>query len=1357
MVSPSSPGSEAAVPRRGQGLRTAARVVTAGILLLWGVFLAAWLTLHWLILPHIDDWRPGVEKLASQAIGLKLSIGAIHVRSSGWVPAFELRDLRLFDREGREALHLERIQTALSPQSLLALTLRFEQILIDGARLDVRRDVHGRWHVAGLDWDSRIEGADTRARDWFLRQHEFVVRRAELHWTDERSGVPPLVLSELDLVLRNGLRSHALRLDATPPPAWGQRFSVRGRFNQPLLAPAGELGRWSGTLYAEFPQANAAALRRHVTLPFELGEGVGALRAWVDIADGRARQATADFALRTVSLQLAPSLQPLRLQQLQGRIEAERNAAGIRLRTQDLALRTGDGLSWPAGDLSLAWRQAQKPGERWTTDTPLTGGELAADRLSLELLSSMAAHLPLGRSLRTLLAGLAPSGTVDDLKARWTGALDQPATYQVNARLRDLTLQAAAAPAAGEPHDTPGRPGVRRAQIELSASESGGEAKLAIRAGALVFPGLWEQPELALDQLDAALTWQVTPVAGRPAAIEFRLAQASFANADLKGEAEASWHSGAGDGHGRGARFPGRLDLSARLQQVRAQSVARYLPLAVAADVRQHVRDAAQGGRIRSASFKVKGDLWDFPFHGTRGGELGITLQLQDLTYAYLPAPWPALEQVSGQIEFDRLSMKLSRLQGRLWGYELRDVHGGIADLTAPQALLTLQGQGRGPAADLLRFARLAPLGPRVGAVLEAVSISGPSELTVDTGIPLAGDAAATLRGSLQLAGNDLRLRPDLPPLRGARGSVQFSPQGLAVRSLSAQLLGGDTRIEGEIGNDGTLRLSAQGTATAEALRNTAAPAALARVGGLMRGQAAWRGTLAVADGRTDLTLQSNLVGMQIDLPAPLAKPLAATPLPLRLQLTPLADANARAGDSLRFELGELLKAQFQRDLSGPEPRVQRGSIAVLDTLPPLPPAGVQASLKLGRVDLDPWLALAEGSGVGVQPAVGGYLPQTVQLRAEELRSGRRLLSRVDAVLTKQGPSAEPWWTASLKADQLAGDIEYRPPQGNAAAGRVMARLQRLAVPQSEVTAVEDLLSRPPASVPALDIVVDDFELRGRKLGRLQVLAVNRMLPGRAGQREWQLDKLDLDVPEAQLRASGRWAAGGARRMALDFKLALGDSGALLERLGAGQALRGGKGVMQGQLSWAGSPLTLDYTSLQGQLRLDVGAGQFLHADPGSARLLGVLSLQSLPRRLSLDFRDLFQEGFAFDRIEGAVGVARGVAETEDLRMFGAQATVLMQGRADLLHETQDLRVLIVPNFDATGAALATMAINPAIGLGTLFAQWALREPLIAAGTSELHISGSWADPQVQRIERKAGAPAPPRGAGDPTEKRPPG
>ena len=96
----------------------------------------------------------------------------------------------------------------------------------------------------------------------------------------------------------------------------------------------------------------------------------------------------------------------------------------------------------------------------------------------------------------------------------------------------------------------------------------------------------------------------------------------------------------------------------------------------------------------------------------------------------------------------------------------------------------------------------------------------------------------------------------------------------------------------------------------------------------------------------------------------------------------------------------------------------------------------------------------------------------------------------------------------------------------------------------------------------------------------------------------------------------------------MDFKLDLADSGAVLERLGFGGTLRGGKGRMSGQLSWAGSPLSLHVPSLDGRINLALDAGQFLKAGPGAARLLSVLNLQALPRRLLLDFRDVFQEGF---------------------------------------------------------------------------------------------------------------------------------
>jgi uncharacterized protein YhdP len=115
----------------------------------------------------------------------------------------------------------------------------------------------------------------------------------------------------------------------------------------------------------------------------------------------------------------------------------------------------------------------------------------------------------------------------------------------------------------------------------------------------------------------------------------------------------------------------------------------------------------------------------------------------------------------------------------------------------------------------------------------------------------------------------------------------------------------------------------------------------------------------------------------------------------------------------------------------------------------------------------------------------------------------------------------------------------------------------------------------------------------------------------------------------------------------------------------------------------------------------------------------------------------VFQEGFAFDAITGDLKIAQGVAATNNLRMRGVQAVVLMEGRADIARETQDLRVLVVPEINAGTASLAYAAINPAIGLGTFLAQVFLRRPLIQAGTREFHVSGPWADPKVEKIERK--------------------
>ena len=292
------------------------------------------------------------------------------------------------------------------------------------------------------------------------------------------------------------------------------------------------------------------------------------------------------------------------------------------------------------------------------------------------------------------------------------------------------------------------------------------------------------------------------------------------------------------------------------------------------------------------------------------------------------------------------------------------------------------------------------------------------------------------------------------------------------------------------------------------------------------------------------------------------------------------------------------------------------------------------------------------------------------------------------------------------------------------------ARLARLSLPKSDAEQVENLLDQQqPATVPSLDIVIDDFELRGKQLGRVEIEAVNRVVgEGREAVREWRLNRLALITPEAQLSGSGNWAEVGGTFMTVPgaapargaarcwtssstwpTAARCSSAWAPAARCAAARA------SCRGQLSWLGSPLSLDFTTPVGQRRpWRIDAGQFLKAEPGAARLLGVLSLQSLPRRLVLDFRDVFQEGFAFDNITGDVKIAQGVAHTNNLRMRGVQAAVLMEGQADIARETQDLRVVVVPEINAGTASLAYAAINPAVGLGTFLAQVFLRRPLIA-------------------------------------------
>jgi uncharacterized protein YhdP len=260
--------------------------------------------------------------------------------------------------------------------------------------------------------------------------------------------------------------------------------------------------------------------------------------------------------------------------------------------------------------------------------------------------------------------------------------------------------------------------------------------------------------------------------------------------------------------------------------------------------------------------------------------------------------------------------------------------------------------------------------------------------------------------------------------------------------------------------------------------------------------------------------------------------------------------------------------------------------------------------------------------------------------------------------------------------------------------------------------------------------------LDNKNLGKLELVAVNQAL-------DWNIEKLVLTGPESTLKVTeGVWQ-GRALRPSVNLKtisLDVTDVGKYLERLGYPRTVQRGTAELTGNLSWAGNPQSIDYPTLSGHLDFKAYRGQFLKAEPGAARLVGVLSMQSL---LTLDFRDLVGRGFAFDLVSCSADIANGTMTAKDFQMRGPSAQVSASGRVDLVHETQDLHARVEPSVGNSISSIVAVIVNPVWGLGAFILDKILKNPLGQALAFEYHVTGTWTEPKVERLKAEARAADP--------------
>ncbi|PXW94586.1 uncharacterized protein (TIGR02099 family) [Sphaerotilus hippei] len=1365
-------------PEPARWLRAASKVAraTAWITLgLTSIVLALWVGLHWVILPRLQVWQPQIEGWATQALKTPVKIGRIEVDGGLWAPVLRLRQLSLLDMQGRPAFRLDEVRATLTPGSLLPRSWghwqpHLARIELQGPDLLVQRDRDGRLSLGGLRLDGPADPEREQAvADWLFSQGEWLIRGGRITWSDATRAEPPLLLEQVDLRVDNRGRHHRIELAATPPSGWGRRLDVQADLRAGLLdhlRHPGDWTRWRGRLEARLPHVDVQALRRHVSLPFDLQRGQGQLALQLEIDDGALSEARADVALQEARLQLQSRLPALDIERLDGSLHLTRDPQRTRLRAERLAftLRDAQGHEhlWAPTTLALELRGQ---GPDWT------GGQFTASRLDLATLATITAHLPLSDGWRRWVAGAEPEGRLKDVSWRWDGPAEQPLRWQAEAVGQQLGLRSKEHPRSRAGHPLPGRPGVQGAEVVLQASERGGRARVRLRDGELDLPGVFEETRVPLGTLDADVRWQVGAVPGADGLpdLQVDIRRATFSNPDSRGEVSGQWRTGNGKDIDR---LPGVLRLDARLDRIPAHRIHRYLPVGLPAEVRHYVRDGMRGGSARQVVARVRGPIDHFPFAHDSDGEFHLVGQVENLSYDVAPnhagpqpgtPAWPRLTHLGGELVFDRQSMFIRNASARLGetgsgGFELHRVQARIGDFVA-DPVLHIEGQGQGPLTDALAYVSRSPIGGWLQHSLDQATGAGPARLKLDLALPLNDLERSTAQGLLTLEGNQLQVRSESPQLEDVHGQLSFDERGFRIEGARAVALGGPLTLQGGTRPDGTVHLRAVGTATAAGLREAPQLGLLAPLARLMSGQAGYELDLGFSGAGVEVQLDSTLQGLALQAPAPLGK-AAAERLPLRVTLQPAsAPAPGRPREWWRLQAGPLLSVQMLRERDGGQRLlrglVQVGRAATQGGSQALPAQGLLTQIQLPEANLVEWARWrTRAEDVGLLPPSDptapdlDHVPRQLRFEVDRLQVGSRLFTAVQADLNRERQGDVDLWRGQVRADQLAGNVEARLPLDARQIPQLHAHLARLSLPAEEPgapTPVETDRSTGarPHRLPGLLLEAEQFELRGVALGRLVLEAGHQAEDGERG--TWILKRLNIGNPDAQLSAVGRWVppAAGHRTHStrITFRLDLSDSGALLGRFGNSGALRGGQGLLAGQLEWDGSPLQFNVDSLAGQLSLGLDRGQFLRAEPGVARLLGVLSLQSLPRRLLFDFRDVFQQGFSFDRVDGDVNIQRGVAQTRNLRIRGVQALVLTEGSADLARETQDLNVWVVPDINAGAASLAYAVINPAIGLGTLIGQVFLRKPLTEAATRQFHITGRWDAPLMVPASRRTPTP----------------
>lgn len=1231
-------------------------------------------------IPSLGERKAELEAFLSEKSARPVQIERLDAYWQGMYPQLRAQGLSLRSADGTKALiRLEEVRLRLSWTPLLFGKLVFNELTLVRPVLQVTRLADGRIALADI-----VPANDKKVAEggiflgWLMRQSEIQIEGGELHWVDLQTADAPLRITQINLNLRNSGDRHQFAGSARLP----ERISKDVKIVADLKGVPIKDPEWQGKLYLHAVDLNIGNLPRILLERLPPGlTGRLNTQLWTEWKQNRLQNAEGFIGVGALKVPVPGMKVPLEVKELRGTLAWDGDADGWELGLDDLRVTFKDE-PWLVGKAEV-WADKKRD---------VTGIRVSRVRLDelmrlVNVMESKAKPLEIVRRVQ-------PAGEIRDLFVRLKGPWSSIEQFSLEAQVVNASF-------------LPYRkfPGIWGLSGRLSLTKTGGKFLLNTRRGMVDYPPWFDRP-IPVDYADGRVTWEK--------------------RGDHWWVSGEKLRVGNEDGRGTGdleVRFPidrsqsPFLKLRADFRDGNGSHADRYYPVKkMSPKTLEWLKHSVISGSVTGGNVYYEGKVREFPFN-KQDGKFEVVAHVSNGVVDYAPG-WPRVENAEADLLFNKTEMLITGHKGKLHGLDLDSIVVHIEDLKDPKPIVTVRGKLSGRFDEVVDFLERGPLFGNKESAAPGMSGSGEGVLDLSIDIPLKDPKATTVAGQYNFLNSELRVTKGVV-LSGIKGSVEFTESKFSSGPIAATIFGGSATLSVSTptpGRNPMVIIRGSGRAEAKALGGALGEGLVAQ----LQGGADWSGRLRVHEGAVGLRLESDLVGVSSNFPAPLNKE-AQTPMRLVL------DSRYGPGgpQRLAFTVGDRVNGKLVFKRKNDARVVSRGQIVVGSGRAALPDTpGLRFSARLPDLDLDAWFDHFKAS-----TTADGFLSDSFTHVSADVQS-LRLFGRTFHDVDLNGARRADRWYGTVNSDEAAGRIELVWAEADRAVSFDLDRLIWPVAAENKGSEAAKTKSDP-QKFPRLKIKSRTFQYGDLQLGSLH-LETEPMDDG------CRIKRLHLQKEDMELIADGSWLnIGGRQTSQYNVRFSSSDVGKTSASLGFPGRVRGGSAELNGTLSWLGGPGDFALSKLAADLKIRVKRGRFLNVNPGAGRLFGLFNIEALTRRLTLDFSDIFSKGYAFDKIKGRFIVKKENAYTRDLLLQGPAADIKIVGRSGIVAEDYDLTMTVMPqvggNLPIVGGALG----GPAAGVVIFVMQRLFKRQLNNFVKYHYAVTGSWDNPVVVKTDAR--------------------